>query len=210
MALRVDANVTPGYATDDRARMAARAMRDGSLSFADFLQAMAIEGRVYRAGAGIETTPIQSVTYDQDKPEFTVSVPDGTAILVLEVEINWEAYAGTDNECIISYVEAAVGAGTSTAADFGPLSTKSSNTSAGNCTVVQLHTVNISVTGYTELGRLESPHADAAPSRQVWAPRPAPVIVGDGSLVVQVSGTSTQPTFFLAVTWLEVPENFLS
>jgi hypothetical protein len=163
-------------------------------------------GRTLVAGAGTQTTPLTARAYDQDQPEFCLRVPAGTGIWLYRLEVQFEAYAGTDNEIIVWTTTNDVGSGTSTVADETPSATNGLSTIAGNCTARQLYTANLTLTNYREVWRGGNPHADLAPANHRFpaAGDPWVYVAGAGTLGVQIAGTSTQPTFYLKAYWVEV------
>jgi hypothetical protein len=83
-----------------------RAIRDGSLSIANFAQTLALEGRVFIAQAGTATTPVTfgAGSIDTTEPDLVVEVPSGTVILPLYLSLHMEAYGSNAIfECIASY-----------------------------------------------------------------------------------------------------------
>lgn len=68
-----------------------RMMRDGSLVSANWKQAAVLQGLCYMVNVGAFSTPItgggNGAAIDLDQPEFVVSIPTGTSILPLRVEV---------------------------------------------------------------------------------------------------------------------------
>ena len=180
-----------------------RANRQGSAVVVDQYLQWALEGRVFVASAGSETTPLTALAYDQDQPEFVLSVPTGTSVVALSIIVDTEGSGGTAKEVIVWRVTNEVGNGTSTAATEGPTNLRSDSPRAALAVPRQLYTANITQTAYREIWRQSTTIASIAPFTYEYAPRSPLIIVGPGSIGVQFAATTTQPTFFLKMTWAE-------
>ncbi len=90
----------------DNQWIALRALRDGSMSFADFRLVCAMEGRVFAANVGTATTPITfggGATITTTAPDFDLSCPPGTLVIPLGVRIYCEAFGSSAQmECMVS------------------------------------------------------------------------------------------------------------
>src|SRR3990167_1136983 len=95
----------PDRQTQDKALAFVRALRDGSLSMADFVMVSALEGRGFVANAGTVTSPITfgAGTIDTTEPDFDMLVPAGTLVIPVEIRVYMEAF-GTNAqfECMAS------------------------------------------------------------------------------------------------------------
>jgi len=183
---------------------------DGSVFTADWLHALALEGRVFNASVGTATTPITFKTgYTTAQPELAVDVPSGTTIIPIYVGVYLEDSAGTDNEVVMLTSTTAVGAGMSTA--ITPKSSRTDNPIATNCSVYSAYSGNgTAPTVNAEFFRAGYAFADAntqPPKLFEYDVRRAPmqVVVGTGSLVVYVGGTTTAPAGFIKAVWAELP-----
>ena len=68
-----------------------RAMRDGSLINVPWVQAKAIEGKVFCAQTGVMTSPVTfSPVVAGDMPDLAVTVPSGTTIIPVYISVNME------------------------------------------------------------------------------------------------------------------------
>lgn len=205
--------LTPSVKDGDDEYLGVQGTRDGAIWTADWYLARAMEGRVFLASFGSQTTPLTAVAYDQDQPEGVIRIPTNTTIVPIRVEVFLESFAGTDNEVVVSYVTVDPTSGTSAAATEGASSTRSDAPITSNCTPRQLYTGNATITGYTELWRGGTPTADSvAENPIVWAP-PAGVggvLVGPAGLLLQIASTSTQATFYAKIWWVEFPSTRLS
>ena len=87
---------------------AARGLRDGTVSFADFLAVMALQGRCYMANAGSGTAPFSGGgAYVNTAPDVDMSVPAGYIVIPYDITVKFEAY-GTD---LLSEIVGVVGVG---------------------------------------------------------------------------------------------------
>lgn len=207
------ARVAGSWASSDGGETAARMLRDGSLSVADLLAVLAMEGRLFTASVGTASTPATFKTgYTAAQPELAIDVPVGTLLLPIDLEVYLEDSAGTDNEVVVLTSSTAVGAGTSTelsAATIGNHRTDIPRRTAAR--VYTLHSANgTAPTIVSEIFRGGYPFADAtgAPEKRwSWSIfRNSPhVVVGPGSLVVYVGGTVTAPAGFIKASWAELP-----
>src|SRR3990167_5712869 len=146
--LMVVRSVTPNRGTSDDSMGIARATRDGSLFSADWLLGLAMEGRIFNATGGSATTPITfgAGAIDTTEPDLYVIVPDGTAIIPLEIRVYMEAFGTSAQfECM-----AACGTGGSTSAPTGGTLVTSTNRrtdapNTSNCTIYS----NVDASGAT-------------------------------------------------------------
>ena len=86
-ALQVDvrqADVSRATA-DGVGTKALRGLRDGSLSMADLLQVLIMEGRGFVATMGSVTTPLTFLVTAANRPDAWLRVPSGSAIIPLAV-----------------------------------------------------------------------------------------------------------------------------
>ena len=210
-ALQVDvrqADVTRATA-DGVGTKAMRGLRDGSLSMADFLEVMIMEGRGYVANMGSVTTPLTFLATAANRPDAWLRVPSGTAILPLAVETILESAAGTATEIDIRMAQNDIGNGTSSAATVGPLPLRSDAPRTSNVTPRQLATGDTTAeTNPVSLHRRCFPLAQATglvPYEDFWTPRPMAILVGPATLEVFIAGTTNQATGFVLFRWLELP-----
>ena len=174
-----------------------RVNRQGSAVVIDQYLQWSIEGRMFVASAGTETTPLTALAYDQDQPEFVLSVPTGTSVVVENITVDTEGSTGTAKEVIIWRVTNNVGNGTSAAATEGRTNLRSDSPKGSLAVPRQLYTANITQTDYKEIWRKSTTIASIAPFTYEYAPRSPLIIVGPGSVGVQFAATTTQPTLFL-------------
>lgn len=181
---------------------AGRVNRQGSLVVVPQKMQWALEGRVFTSGHGSETTPLTAVAYDQDQPEFVLSVPTGTTVVPLNIRVHTEGSTGTAKEVIIWRVTNNIGDGTSTAATSAATNHRMGGAPAA-ATPRHLYTANVTLTGYVEMWRDGTTIASIAPFTYDYSPEFPLVLIGPASLGLQFDGTTTQPTFFMTATWAE-------
>ncbi len=195
-----------------------RGTRDGSPFSADWYTALALEGRVFVANGGTGTAPLTfGGGYSAVDVDMGVDVPDGTAIVVLSVEVNIQTSGASLFEVIMlasRTLQATSGGTTITPAPLrtdAPIATGTTVIATdGSVTATDPNT-----SGSYEFYRSGYPtDPDVAgnpnPRYEFSALREgvAPVIVGAGSLAVYVSGTSG--TGFITIKWAELPESAIA
>jgi hypothetical protein len=196
-----------------------RLNRRGELVTTDYIQQAAIDGRLFVASAGSLTTAITwtaTATIDGTKAAIFISVPAGTTILPVSIQLYMEAY-GTNAqfECMAACGTGGVSAG-GTAVTIQNMRTDAPNTSA--CTVTSdLTGATYMTTNVSEFWRDGQQFAitkttakvDSSiydPCRFVWNRGDSgacPVIVGAGQLGVFQG--SQAGTGFCLVSWIEMP-----
>ena len=214
---RIITGVVPGRVTADAQWVGARGTRDGAQYVASWLEALALEGRMFHANMGTVTTPITFLVTAANRPDAWVRVPSGTTILPVKVNVALEAFAGTATELDIRTAENDIGNGTSTAAAVGPQRAHTAGTITSNCTARQLATGDTTAeTSPISIYRRTIPTADAAGNDlagSILVTREEmgyPVLVGPATLELFIAATTTQATGFVIVTWAEVPSNSLT
>lgn len=172
----------------------------------------AMEGRVFVANIGSETTPLNfaKTAFDEDQPQFVLRVPASVVVIPLSIAVYLETSAGTINELIFGTAQNDIGNGTSSAGTIGPISLHSDGDRASQCTVRQLYTGNSSaLTNKIEFFRSGYPFADATTDpvkRFSWdylRDAGLPVLKGDASLIGWIAGATTAPTGYATLTWAE-------
>ena len=218
---------TVGRATEDGAWIAARGLRDGSISFADFLTVMALEGRCFMANAGTGTAPFTGGgAYVNTAPDIDMSVPAGTLVIPYHVAVKFEAY-GTD---LLAEVVGAVGTGgviaptSATAVTPRNLRLDAPNTSGA--TIVSDGTGATYMTGnvyefmrdghrFAVTKTASSATASAFDQElYTWSAVQTGVypIMYSASAIsrLNIFASSQAPTLFINIAYVELPGNFLS
>ncbi|MFA6046963.1 MAG: hypothetical protein WC718_18415 [Phycisphaerales bacterium] len=188
--------------------------RDGAIYVADYVQALALEGRLFTTEIGTLTTPTTfRIGVTTLQPELVIDVPSGSAIVPVEISVHLETLAGTITEIVAVTSTALRGAGTSTAG--AALSTRTDRPVASGCSVYYTYSGNaVAVAGDIEFWRWGFPWVTAtaegnAIMKAEWhLNRNTPqVIVGPGSVSLYIGATTTAPTGYVFASWLELPSS---
>ena len=211
--LRVMANVTPGRATSDGNWMAARALRDGTLSVADFALVASMEGRVFAANMGVVTSPVTTAATTAITNTIAhawIRVPDGTVAFPLYASLVIESSAAT-TQIEGSILTCNNDIGTSgAAAAVGPVALNQQAGVTSSCFARQLATASTAPTTPIELTRF-SAAASAVNQRFEWNAQETlsfPVVRGAGTWAIYLGGNAV--VYYDQMVWAEDPENFVS
>ena len=191
------------------ARVPVTGTRDGAIYVADYVKAMAMEGKVFIAAHGVATTPINFLavaSYAAGLPQLAIDVPAGTVIIPVSIQVYFETTGGVLAECYAQTSTNVVGAGTSTAVT--PLCTRNSGGQTTACTVYGSHTgAGTTPTATREFWRAGHPVAIVAGVPNLYTYHvneyPPQVIVGAGGLQVFVLCT-TAATGYIKASWIEL------
>ena len=195
----------------DGAFVGARATRDGGLVVADWKLMMALEGRCFHAGAGLDMTAITSIAFDQDRPDFWLSIPSGTTILPYRVEVAvMSAEEGTDGAIYIARVTDAPSATAGATATTAITNTRSDLPRTSLVTARQLADANLSLTGYSGIAVMSRPVASINPLNFLYEPVVPEVLVGPAGLYNKASATTTQMLIRVMVSWAEFPTTHIN
>jgi hypothetical protein len=216
--------VQPNTFTADDQYSKLQGTRDGAIWNADWVLARSQEGRVFVANAGSVTTPITFGAGDITEAEMDlfISVPSGTAIGILDVAINMEAW-GTSLifQCMAKTgTGGTVGAGTAVT----PRNLRSDAPFTSNCTVTAAATVTSGVAltgpeffrdGLMIVNSVTTADEIAATLKQrfTWNHKDAgyiPIVVGGTGTGCAVYASSQAGTGFITVTYVEIPSNRLT
>ena len=200
---------TPGRHTADGSQLGIRALREGSISVADFLVGAGYEGRIFGVNAGSVGTPIASAATTAiaaQRPMAWVRVPDGTLIIPLYASIVVESTgATTQGEIAMATSQNDVGNGTSTA--ITPVSLNAAAPKTTNCTARRSSTGDCTAeTNLHEVTRW-SFAASAVDQRFTWTFKDSgvPLILrGAASWLVYIGGNAVNS--FTSLIWVELPE----
>ena len=211
-------SVTRG--TDDDKWMNLRGTRDGAMISADWLTAMALEGRCFGINTGVDTTEDTfTAAYDASKPDILVTVPSGTTIIPVFVQVNFEDTGTVDIMDVMAVASSVYDAAT-TDDDLTIYNMRMDAPNSSNCQAVAVVSAGgtTPLTGnFIEFWRgTAGKNADAfngntTPTTQLvtrtaWNVKDSmvpPVIVGEGSLSVYASAQAGKG--FITCIWVEVP-----
>ena len=207
-------------ATDDDKWMNLRGTRDGAMISADWLTAMALEGRCYGINTGIDTSPdVFTAAYTAAKPDILVTVPTGTTIIPVFIQVNMED-TGTAAVMDIMAVASSVYDAVTTDDDLVIYNMRMDAPNSSLCQAVAV----VSAAGTTPLTgnfiefwrgtagfAADAFNGNTTPTnefttRAAWNVKDSlvpPVIVGQGSLNVYASSQAGKG--FITVIWVEVP-----
>lgn len=204
----------PDRSTADALKKAFRALRDGTLSFADLVQVSAMEGVVNCVSLGTITTPITFKAYDADQPELVLDVADGYTMLPLNLQAHIEDSAGTDNEIFAHTSKGTlIGAGTSTL--LTQFNANTGYAAASGVTAYGAYSGNGTVpTTPNEFWRTGYAFADTTvgPLKVYnwnWRDYCPIVIKGPGAIAVYASATTTQMNGFLKASYIILPSTLV-
>ena len=215
--------------SSEGAKKSTRMMRDGSLSFADFLLVAELEGLVKVVNSTVTSTGITcGGAYDADTNDYAMNVPVGTTIMVIRVEVS-VGLITDDQDLDILFMTSNV-AFTSAATVVTPVNKFGGAGGPGtgsqcSCSVAIAANGGIDPTGGARAFtfwrvRQEIGAAPAAAqnessirSRFDWvAPRdglPA-VVAGAGCVAGYVMTTTANTETHITVEWVEVPTSWLT
>ena len=119
-----------------------KALRDGTMTMADWVAALSLEGRIFTANAGTATTPITfgSTGLSTTEFDFHVAVPSGSVIIPLDLRVEMEVF-GTSyiTEIVMqSGKGSVVGAGTS----ITPVCSNTNTGRTSSCTITAAATTS--------------------------------------------------------------------
>lgn len=210
--------ITPAVADGDNIYLKNQGTRDGAIFTADWVLARVAEGRVFAANAGTLTAPITFGAGALDSTEYDlfVSVPSGTTIGILELEVHMETF-GTDAimEILgISGTGGTTGAGTSITVrnlrTDAPFTTNCTVTAAATATSgVAITGVEFFREGRARVKTITTFGSTGGPTQQQhfkWNHKDSgylPIVVGAGQ--VGVYAASQAGTGFIKLIWVEMP-----
>lgn len=209
--------------TDDEQWMNARGTRDGAIITADWMTAMAMQGRCFGVNTGTDTQPTTfNATWAAAEPDLYITAPKGTTIIPVMIQINFEDL-GT-GEVLDVY---AIASSTSDTSLSGTALTPSIYNMRMDKPFKSLCTATGVVTSGTDpasgnyvefwrgnAGIPEDSFADndtptsELVTRTSWVLKDSqapPVIVGTGSLSIYASAQAGKG--FITAIWVEVPSS---
>jgi len=173
---------------------------------------LAMEGKVFSSTIGGAATPVDFVetTYDENQPQFALTVPQGITVMPLSSALTVSANLATITLMVFSTTSNDIGSGSSTAMTIVPTNMNTSKAAiASRCTAQQLYTGDaVTATNLIEFWRWDDPFADNVNhgSRRhgfSYLTDVLPYIVGPGTLQMHLYGTGNAVDGYLNVTWAE-------
>lgn len=169
----------------------------------------AIEGRTFHTQQGDANTRLAwtEVAYDEDQPQFALTVPTGRTIVPLSLVITVEIQAGTFTYFTWSTTTNDIGTGTSAALTITPM--RSDAPFSSSCVARSLYTANATAaTGLIEVIRWVDPFVLAAASLRIldWNIRTAaaiPILAGPATLQMHTHATGSDAEGYLEAVFAE-------
>jgi hypothetical protein len=203
-----------------------RALRDGTLVTAQWIDALILEGLGFVSFEGAFSTPAvgggAAAIIDIDRPNVTVGIPDGTTILPFRVHgqgLTPLLATDADESEILFGVHVGTKITVVAATEVKPRSLKTGLQQGSVCDFQITHTTNISTapTVDIELARaIVVGDLNGTPANALWGhleclyePKHIPYIKGPSTLLVYRGGT-VATTGFTQVYWIELPTSLLS
>lgn len=197
----------------------ARATRDGIPFIANWKESLVLEGRVFNATFGaMAGTDIVELTAgkDLDQPDFGVSVPNGTALIPLEINIVAKTALDTDDDDVWFLVMAdpdAAYAGDGTVVSVTPNNNITSGGVTSVATVFEDGSVDITdptatkffITGKSQMAGLTSNAGGECDMNIHWVCT-TPIILKGPCAIYGWGGGVDAVTWAGSITWAEVPE----
>lgn len=193
------------------------ANRLGMQVISDFYLYMMALGAAFQVRAGTITTPlVGDVVLTDTAAEYCVDAPSGTTIIPVSNNIAVRLGTGTLHEYAVKSVGTVSSAGTA----FVPLPLRTGNKNGSSGVVAATTTARVAAAGgvtvTAELATTTRRHwAYSNPVAVgaghdsglglVWEPRMPPMLVGPYCVYVQIAATTTGPSYYAAMEYLEVP-----
>lgn len=179
----------------------------GAIVVIDYFAKMILDGRGFQVRAGTITTPlVGDVAITDTAAEFCVDCTTGLTIIPVSQHISIRLGTGTLHEYATKSVATASSAGTA----FVPLPLKSGGAAASTTARVQAAG---SVTVTAELATTTLRHwsysqpiaMGAYNGSTEWEPLRPPVLNGPRCLYTQIAATTTGPSYYANLDYLEIP-----
>jgi hypothetical protein len=205
-------NPTAGANTDGGASRAA-VNKQGNMVIMDFFMHMALMGKAYQVRAGTITTPlVGDVLITDTAAEFSVDATAGYMIIPVYQNISIRLGAGTLHEYATKSVNVVSSAGTA----FVPLPLRNIGTASATA-VAAATTARVSAAGgvtvTAELATTTRRHWSHSNPVAVgagndnttleWNPRMPPVLSGPVCLYTQIAATTTGPSYYASLDYIE-------
>ena len=176
------------------------------------VEAWAIEGHQFHAQQGDAGTLLDFVAqaYDENRPQFTLRVPNGTVVLPTSISLNFQDQGGTDTHVIVATATNDIGLGTSTVATISAMR-RDAPFGNGKCTAASLLTGDSAnaPAGVIEILRNIDQFVETAAGRLAgfqWDRDQSsvkPILIGPATMMVYAFG-SDGPQGFAEYTWIEL------
>lgn len=202
-----------------------RMMRDGSLVASNWKQAAIFQGLGFMVNVGAFSTPItgggNGTIIDQDQPEFVVSVPNGTSIMPIRIEVSCLSPVlnldSDEMEILIAVDQDTTGVTGATDTDETIYNMNTLCGRASACTATSATSGGISTEPVLDLElmhKIKVGDVAGSSTAQLWGelyglyePDAPPIINGPANLIGYFGGT-VAVTGFAVVQWIEFPESY--
>lgn len=186
--------------------------RDRVLITRDQILQWKLEGRQFYVQQGDAGTKLNfaETAYDEDQPQFALTVPQGELLIPLSLNVTLEDTTGTELHLIWSTTTNNIGVGTSTL--LTPVNYRRDAKFATSVGANSLYTGNATAaTGLIEVRRWYHGYAQVAVSdtdqthhRWTIGDPDMPILLGPATLQMHVYATGTAPQGFGEYTWVSV------
>ncbi len=210
--LRVIQSSIPGPLTDNLAS-GGLANRMGIQVMQDFYTYSALLGAAFQVRAGTIVTPlVGDVPLTDTRAEMAIDAVAGTTMIPTGFGVGYALGSGTNVMVAIKSVATVSSAGTA----FVPLPIKSNGAAAVTTARVQAHAVTVTA----ELATTTLRHFEYANNVVVgagndaggiaiqaatWNPKVPPILVGPRCVYMQAGATTTGPSYYAHIDYLEFP-----
>jgi len=206
--------------------VAPRSLRDGTLAGVDWRLIKIMEGRGFHVTIGAFSTPIvgggDGTVLDIDQPEGVISVPEGTAIIPIRIDVQCQtpllATDADESEILIAVDRASANAGDGTATAETVSNMRTDNPRTSSCTCTSAYTADTTdpVLGI-ELARSVITGDVQGTAATIWwgklrclyEPIAPPILMGPCGIYIYWGGT-VATSGFAQVQWLEFDETEFS
>lgn len=199
----------------------ARSTRDGIPFVTTWIESLVLEGRVFNAAfAAMGATDIVELTAasDLDRPDFCVSVPNGTALIPLEINIAAKVAFDTDNDdgwfIVMGDPDAAVDIASSTVVTVAPDNNITSGgvssvatvfENANTADIVDPTATKFLIAGVSQQHGLTTAAGTVSDLTIKWKCT-TPIILKGPCAIYGWGGGNDVITWAGNITWAEVPE----
>lgn len=175
----------------------------------DFLTYLALQGKAYQVRAGTITTPlVGDVVLTDTAAELCVDAASGLTVIPVALDLSVRLGTGTLHEYALKSVGAASSAGTA----FVPLpllmggdaATATARVSAAGGVTVPAELATTTRRHWSHSNPVAAGAGNDVPSHH-WEPRVPPILKGTACLYLQVAATTTGPSYYAALDFIEVP-----
>ena len=194
---------------------------DGALFAADYMHALAREGRIYVARDGDENDRVTGATsFAATTPTFLLDVPNGTIAIPLYVKLVQAGSVAGDFITVHNSIDngsryssggtAETVKSTRTDNPASPASTLYST--AGSAITAGAATASLAIVDHYKMPEdVDIGSADAAGNWEYeWRPAFPIYVVGAGAWLINTYAGTTGPTWEWCVVWAEIPESELA